>query len=75
VAEGEVCEHTFVSSDRDKLAILDAAIACRPTALRVEPEDGEVVEWLARAGLLVDAGDGTVTPTRAAVHYDELVRG
>jgi hypothetical protein len=65
----------FVSSDKDKLAILDAAIACRPAALRVEAEDGDVIEWLARAGLLIDAGDGTVTPTRAAVRYDELVRG
>jgi len=75
VARTEVCEHTFVSSDKDKLAILDAAIACRPAALRVEAEDGDAVEWLARAGLLINAGDGTVTPTRAAVHYDELVRG
>jgi hypothetical protein len=52
----------------------DAALACRPAALRVEAEDGDAVEWLARAGLLINAGDGTVTPTRAAVHYDELVR-
>lgn len=65
----------FVSSAKDKLALLDAAIAGRPTALRVEAEDGDVVKWLARAGLLIGAGDGTVTPTRAAVHYDELVRG
>ncbi len=64
----------FVSMEEDKLAILDAAIACRPVALRVDAEDGDVVEWLARAGLLVNAGDGTVTLTRAVVHYDELVR-
>ncbi|MBS1886019.1 MAG: hypothetical protein JSU06_02425 [Actinobacteria bacterium] len=64
-----------MSSAKDKLALLDAAIASRPTALRVEAEDGDVVKWLARAGLLIGAGDGTVTPTRAAVHYDELVRG
>lgn len=69
------CEHVFVPSDEHTLAILDAAIACRPGALRVKAEDAEVVEWLARAGLLIDPGDGTVTPTSAAVHYDELVRG
>jgi hypothetical protein len=70
------CEHTFVSpaTDKDRLAILDAAIACMPAALRVEARDAEAVEWLARAGLLIDAGDGTVTPTLAAIHYDELVR-
>ena len=61
------------STDEDRLAILDAAIACRPAALRVEAKDDEVVEWLARAGLLIDAGDGTVTPTPAAIHYDGLV--
>jgi hypothetical protein len=27
------------------------------------------VEELARFGLLIDAGDGTVTPTRAAVEF------
>lgn len=68
------CEHTFVPADEGKLAVLDAAIACQPAALRFEPKDREAVEWLARAGLLIDAGDGTVTPTRAAVHYDELVK-
>lgn len=53
---------------------MDAAIACRPAALRVGAKDAEAVEWLARAGLLIDAGDGTVTPTRAAIRYDELFR-
>jgi hypothetical protein len=62
-----------VATDEEKLAILDRAIACRPASLRVEAKDVEVVEWLGRAGLLIDAGDGTVTPTRAAIHYDELV--
>jgi hypothetical protein len=61
-------------SDAQKLAILDAAIACRPAALRVEAESREDVEWLARAGLLTDGGDGTVTPTAAAIHYDELTK-
>lgn len=62
----------FVSDDEEKLAILDAAIARRPASLRVGAKDGDAVEWLARAGLLIDAGDGTVTPTPAAIHYDEL---
>jgi hypothetical protein len=74
VAAAKVCEHVFVSTDEDKLEILDAAIARMPAALRVEAKDGEAVAWLARAGLLIDAGDGTVTPTRVAVHYDELFR-
>lgn len=72
-AQPDVCEHTFVTDDEQKLAILDGAIACRPAALRIEGKDREAVEWLARAGLLIDAGDGTVTPTPAAVLYDELV--
>lgn len=63
-----------MTTDEQKLAILDTAIACRPAALRVEAKDGEAVECLAQAGLLIDAGDGTVTPTRAAIHYDELVK-
>jgi hypothetical protein len=63
-----------VSADEHKLAILDAAIACRPAALLVEAKDREAVEWLERAELLIDAGDGTVTPTRAAIHYDELFK-
>jgi hypothetical protein len=62
-----------VFDDGQLLAILDAAIAGRPAALRVGPEEREAVEWLAQAGLLIDAGDGTVTPTTAAIHYDELV--
>jgi hypothetical protein len=64
-----------VTDDEHKLAILDRAIACHPAALRVEANDGDAVEWLARAGLLIDAGDGTVTPTVAAIHFDELVNG
>jgi hypothetical protein len=68
------CEHTFVSTDEDRLAVIDAAIACRPAALRVEAKDRDTVEWLERAGLLINAGDGTVTPTRAAIHYDELFK-
>jgi hypothetical protein len=43
-----------------------------PAALRVKPDAREAAEWLARGGLLIDAGDGTVTPTRAAILYDEL---
>jgi hypothetical protein len=70
----DVCEHTFVADDKHRLGILDAAIACRPAALRVEAKDREAVEWLERAGLLINAGDGTVTPTRAATHYDELFK-
>ncbi len=73
MARPDVCEHTFVIDDKQKLAILDRAIACRPAALRVEAKDRDAVEWLARAGLIIDAGDGTVTPTPAAVLYDELV--
>jgi len=57
-----------------ELAILDAAIACWPAALRVDAESRDAVEWLARVGLLIDAGDGTVTPTVAAIHYDELTK-
>jgi hypothetical protein len=68
-----VCEHTFVSNDAEKLAVLDAALACRPVALRVGADQREAAGWLARVGLLIDAGDGTVTPTRA-VHYDELTK-
>jgi hypothetical protein len=65
---------TYVRSDARKLAILDAAIACWPAALRVKAESGEDVDWLARAGLLIDGGDGTITPTAAAIHYDELTK-
>lgn len=62
-----------MTEEAQKLAIIDGAIAHFPLALRIEAKDREAVEWLARAGLLIDAGDGTVTPTRAPVHYDELV--
>jgi L-serine deaminase len=62
----------FVTDDEQKLAILGSAIACRPAALRIKAKDREAVKWLARAGLLIDAGDGTVAPTEAAIHFDEL---
>jgi hypothetical protein len=68
------CEHTFVSTNKHRLATLDAAIACRPAALRVEEKDGQTVEWLTRAGLLIDAEDGTVAPTHAPIHNDELAK-
>jgi hypothetical protein len=64
-------EHTFVS-DAALLAVLDAALACRPGALRVGADQREAVDVLARVGLLIDAGDGTTAPTPAAVLYDEL---
>lgn len=62
----------FVTPESQRIAILEAALACDPASLRVKAKDGETVDWLARAGLLIDAGDGTVTPTSAAIHFDEL---
>jgi hypothetical protein len=68
-----VREHVFVS-DAELLQLLEEALACRPASLRVGVERRDGVEELARVGLLIDAGDGTVTPTRAAVAFDLLTR-
>lgn len=54
------------------LRLLEEALACRPAALRVGNERRDGVDELARVGLLIDAGDGTVTPTLAAVEFDLL---
>jgi hypothetical protein len=68
-----VCEHAFVS-DAELLRLLEEALACRPASLRVGDDRREGVEELARFGLLIDAGDGTVAPTVEAVEFDLLSR-
>lgn len=61
-------------SDNELLRLLEEALACRPASLRVGEDRREGVQELARVGLLIDAGDGTVTPTTAAVEFDLLSR-
>ncbi|MBS1893364.1 MAG: hypothetical protein JST59_18860 [Actinobacteria bacterium] len=59
-------------SEAELLRLLEEALACRLSALRVGTDRREGVEELARVGQLIDAGDGTVTPTAAAVEFDLL---
>lgn len=59
-------------SDAELLQLLEEALACRPASLRIGADRRDGVDELARVGLLIDAGDGTVTLTRAAVAFDDL---
>jgi hypothetical protein len=61
-------------SDVELLQLLEEALAARPASLRVGDERRAGVDELARVGLLIDAGDGTVTPTAAAADFDLLSR-
>jgi hypothetical protein len=59
-------------SDDDLLRLLEEALECRSASLRVEQDRRDGAEELARVGLLIDASDGTVTPTLAAIEFDLL---